>query len=111
MRYSDAFKSLYKSAMVLYPDYGIHTKYKVVSWYLEQFGQCITVKGIRPIELVSKFKTNKDVILQQIIELTDTEWKIISGYMVDYSSLISDAAWVKRHLDFVEYLDTVRAFS
>jgi hypothetical protein len=110
MRYSDAFKSLHKSAMILYPDHGIHTKYKVVSWYLEQFGQCITRDGIRPIELVSKFKTNKDVILRQIIELTDAEWKMISEYMVDYSSLMSNVAWVKSHIDFVNYLDTVRAF-
>ena len=111
MRYSDAFKSLYDSAMVLYPDHGIHTKYKVVSWYLERFGQCITVEGIRPVDLVDKFKTNKDVILQQVIELTDTEWKMITAYMIDYSSLMSDAKWVRRHLDFVEYLDTLRAFS
>ena len=110
MRYSKAFKSLYESAMVLYPDYGIHTKYKVVSWYLEQFGQCITHDVIRPLGLVTKFKTNKDVILQQVLDLTDTEWKMICAYMIDYSSLMSDAKWVKRHIDFVYYLDTVRSF-
>ena len=110
MRYSDAFQDLYDSAMVLYPDHGIHTKYKVVSWYLERFGQCITSRQIQPVDLVDKFKTNKDVILQQVIELRDIEWKIISKYMIDYSSLMSDAKWVKRHLDFVQYLDTTRAF-
>ncbi len=110
MRYSNAFKSLHKSAMVHYPDCDINTKYKVVSWYLEQFGQCITNRAVRTMDLVTKFKTNKDVILQQVIELTDTEWKIIFEYMVDYSSLMANTAWQKRHIDFVNYLDTVRAF-
>ena len=96
--------------MVLYPDYGIHTKYKVVSWYLEQFGRCLTIKGIQPVDLVVKFKTNKDVILQQIIELTDTERKTICEYMIKYSNRMSNAEWVRSHLDFVQYLDTVRAF-
>ena len=96
--------------MVLYPDHGIHTKYKVVSWYLEQFGQCITRKEIRAVDLTIRFRANKDVIFQQITDLTDTEWKTICEYMIDYSSLMSDAEWVRKHIDFVWHLDAVRAF-
>jgi hypothetical protein len=125
MRYSDAFKELYKMSKGI--ELSTTVKYERVAVFL---GRVFVAQGAannkwgRNLSCFRFAYGKKDIVLKLVCGLTDSEWKRISNHMAWVAGITSKkleiyhhnqtneekSNWIKQRHGWIIDLDTVRAF-
>ena len=106
MSYSDAFDRLY--TMTLDAPLQTSPRYKRVSLYIFHVMTLSSANHRR--KFVGSSNGKKDIVIEHLCGLPDSEWSILQATMLDYAINTGVKEWSEKRVGWVCELDTIRAF-